>query len=553
MKKTTVVIPALYPSDSPTWRLVEALARRSKPDRRNAHCAQEPTPCRSSNFFDDMAFRATRILVAHVHTELQKRPLQLVQDANQRIRLRVLGALDYVIDQAHRCVWVEPSPLTARERRSKAIPPWGPVPSTPLYKVDLLNPLCKSAWLHYVAARPGWFAHPFAKHRPLQGQLFVQPRQGVEVMLEVTENAFSLLRRTPKLAELQRDIAATLSALLGDELLELGLRSRVYPHSNCLSADHLNRVWQHRDKFETMKRENPRLLSALAAWLDDGGFLQLGNQDDALPAMRKDLLSIGLPPKAWRVLAQHGLHKLLPERFSGVPWRAMCRTLWSLHHSHWPPPPPRRFLSMLVEAAGYPQSYGTEDEKIPGWFWHMACQEAHRLRGDARAYARLVEQVPQHCFMLRAWQPEPDANQMRRGMAWVQSQTSTFLMLSSARQDPPWYPWLPHPPQHDSSGLAVWVPLRTPRDLLTEAMAMRNCADSYEDGCATGTELLISLRHPQTGRRLALVGMQLKNDGWAVTQVAGPSNRAVCTSLNDQAWQAFRWVVSCNKLPAEGG
>ena len=62
---------------------------------------------------------------------------------------------------------------------------------------------------------------------------------------------------------------------------------RMYPHSNCLSADHLNRVWQHRDKFETMQRENPRLLSALAAWLDGGGFLQLGGEDDALPPPAK--------------------------------------------------------------------------------------------------------------------------------------------------------------------------------------------------------------------------------------------------------------------------
>lgn len=545
MKNTTGFMPALYPPDSPAWRLVEALVRRSKPGRPKGSPAQRPQrPCKASNFFDDMACQATKTLVAYVHSELQKQPLQVVQDASQLIRLRVLSALDYVIDQAHRRVWVEPSPLTARERRSKAIPPWGPMPRKPLYKVDLLNPLCKPAWLHYVATRPGWFTHAFAKHQPKQGQLFLQPRQGAEVMFEVAENAFALLHRSPKLAELRRDIAATLSAFLGIELLELGLRSRVFPHSNCLGADHLNRVWQHRSAFEQMERENPRLLSALAAWLDDGGLLLLSHQDDALPVIRKDLLASGLPPKAWRELAQHGLHKLLPARFSGVPWQTMCQTLWVLHHAHWPPTPPRRFLSLLLDAAGYPQSHSTRGERVPGWFWQIACQKAHRLRDDARAYARLVEQIPQHCVMLRAWQPEPDANQLRRGMAWVQSQTSTFLFLRNARQDPPWYPWLPHLAPSALLGHPVWVPLRSPRDLLTEAMALHNCADSYEDDCAAGTRLLISLRNPQTGKRLALAGMELKDKGWALTQVAGPCNRWVSTALHQQARQALKWVMA---------
>lgn len=542
MKHTTSVIPAIYSPDSPPWRLVEALARRSKPGRPGASGAQRPHPSQVHNFFDDMASEATRALVAHVYRELQRQPLQVVRDARQRIRLRVLGSLDYVIDQANRSVWVEASPLTTRESRSNAIPPWGPMSRKPLFKVDLLNPLCRPAWLHYMAARPGWFTHPFAKHLAGQGQLFVQPRQGQEVMYEVAQTAFDLLHRTPKLAALQRDIAATLSTFLGTELLELGLRSRVFPHSNCLGADHLNRVWQHRHAFETMARENPRLLSALAAWLEDGGFLLLDHQDDALPAMRKDLLSSGLPPKAWRVLTRSGLHKLLPAHLSGPPWQIMVKTLWALHHADWPPTPPRRFLRLLLDSAGYPQSHDIKGEHIPGWFWNMACREAHRLRDQADSYSRLIDQIPQHCFMLHAWQPEPDANQMRRGLAWVQNQTSTFLMLRSAMQDPPWYPWLPQPAQQNRSGQLVWVPLRSPRELLTEAMALHNCADSYEDDCADGTTILISIRQVHTGKRLALVETKLRSGQWQLEQVAGACNRPVATTLSQQAQHVVCWL-----------
>lgn len=542
MKTSSAYTPGIFPPNSPVWRLVNGPTRHPKQAPTRSSKLDDPVHQPGCTFFDDMVQQATRALVAHVHRELHKQPLRIVHEVGQRTRLRVLGALDYVVDPVLCRVWVEPNPLTALERRSKAAPPWGELSRKPLYKVDLLNPLCKPAWLHYIAARPSWFIHPFAKHQPRQKQLFVQPREGVEVMFEVAQAAFAQLQNSALLGELRRDIATALTTCLGTGLLALGLRSRQFPHNNCLGADHLNLVWQNRRAFETMAQENPRLLSALAAWLDDGGFLLLDKPHDALPAMRNDLLSSGLPPKAWRVLAQQGLHKLLPAGCRAPLWSNMTRTLWALHHANWPPPPPRQFLRLMVDTAGYPQNHDTGGIGIPGWFWNMACNEAHRLRDHAGQYAQLVEQIPQHCFMLRAWQPEPDANQMRRGLAWVQSQTSTFLMLRSARKDPSWYPWLPHPPQHNGSGQLVWVPLRSPRDLLTEAMALHNCADSYEDDCAAGTHLLISLRHSQTGKRLALAGFQLREIGWALTQVACSCNRLASTALHEQALRARDWV-----------
>jgi hypothetical protein len=145
--------------------------------------------------------------------------------------------------------------------------------------------------------------------------------------------------------------------------------------------------------------------------------------------------------------------------------------------------------------------------------------------------------------MLRAWQPKPDANQLRRGMAWVQSQASTFLILRNAWQDPPWYPWLPHLAPRALLGHPVWVPLRSPRDLLTEAMALHNCADSYKDDCAAGTTYSSACAIPRPASD-ALAGMELKDKGWALTQVAGPRNRWVSTALHQQARQALKWVMA---------
>ena len=66
------------------------------------------------------------------------------------------------------------------------------------------------------------------------------------------------------------------------------------------------------------------------------------------------------------------------------------------------------------------------------------------------------------------------------------------------------------------------VQLRSPYDLFTKAIALHNCADSYEDRYTAGTHLLISLRHHQIGKRLALAGTQLKQQGWKLIQGAWP-------------------------------
>ena len=129
-------------------------------------------------------------------------------------------------------------------------------------------------------------------------------------------------------------------------------------------------------------------------------------------------------------------------------------------------------------------------------------------------------------------------------LAWVQSTTDNFLKLRSARQDPAWYPWLPNPSLHRPSSLAAWVPLRSPRDLLTEAIALHKCADSFEDKCAAGSHLLVSLRHSRTGKRLALVSMELNDKGWVLGQVAGPCNRKLPSAMYQEAWQALGWVIA---------
>jgi len=54
--------------------------------------------------------------------------------------------------------------------------------------------------------------------------------------------------------------------------------------------------------------------------------------------------------------------------------------------SRWSEIRTRGFLRLLHDAAGRPDSYDTATDGVPGWFWQIACEEAHARRGDTRAY-----------------------------------------------------------------------------------------------------------------------------------------------------------------------
>lgn len=70
------------------------------------------------------------------------------------------------------------------------------------------------------------------------------------------------------------------------------------------------------------------------------------------------------------------------------------------------------------------------------------------------------------------------------------------------------------------------VPLRSAAEVVDEACAMRNCADTLIDDCAAGSTALISFRHAKTGKRQALARYNLADNVWFCTEVKASCNRA---------------------------
>lgn len=469
--------------------------------------------------------------------------VDLFHHRDTSVRVRVLDALEYVIDPSKKCVWMRPDPfevVTGEETHAPSLEAaLGHSPDEPIFNVDLLNPLCRPAWLNYLTLRKGTLVHRLTLSH--QRELGLKASEEADLLRQVTHGAFARLKHTPEMKELKYKTAITLTDNIGPDLMGLALRSRPFPLLGTLQAKHLNKVWQHRAAFETMGNENPKLLSALAAWLDTRSD-DTTRLEDTLPHMRNDLLATGLPPRAWRVLAQHGLHKLLPAQTERRPWATMIETLWSLHHAGWPPVPPRPFIRLLNDVAGRPTSFNAVDGHIPGWYWRMACAEASRLRNQANAYAELSNQTPQHCLLLREHPLQPDANQMRQGLKWLQDQTDTFKALHNLDHTAHWVPWLSSTAQATPSSQLTWEVVQSPGHLLRTAFDFHNCADRYEDACSSERYVLICIRHALKGKRLALVGLELSGGRWELSQVAGPYNKPVSDAIHRNALQALEWV-----------
>lgn len=515
-----------------------ALCRKSNPARQPARApGSSPHP-------KDIAVHGAEVLLAHVEKRMHLQALRTLRDQRGYIRVRVCGVFDYVIDPSQRQVWVEPAPGADRQNARLPGPSNEYLPPR-IHNVDLLNPLSRPYWLEHVLRWPG--ALPWAKLLPATGQtsLWTKDEKNAErLSARICSIAQRKLQSNPCFQALRLGIASELMQCIGPHVMHLAMRARTPTHNNTLLSSHLGRVWKYLAAFQRLELENPRLLPVLTAWLDDTRPPPKPALVDAVPAMRAALLARGLPPRAWRYLAHHGPRCLNLREGQALTWQRLCNALKALNAARWPALPPRGFISLLSDMAGEPDSYWHSKEGVPGWFWQWTCIAAHQSRAHAPAYRTLCNELGTLAWLVRRHRPQPDANQQRRGLAWLRSWAARQEQIDALPTRAAWGAWLQDVCWQP---LAPWhaQPLLSPRALLQEAWAMHNCADSYTRACTQGEKLLVSLRHAASGRRVALIEL-IHHDApphWTVGQVAGPCNRNVPAHLHRRA-QQIATVVS---------
>ena len=494
---------------------------------------------------NDIITLGSHAFIAHVGQLLHKNPVQVIQDTGSVTRIRVCASLDYVIDRAQQQVWAEPSPHTPRESRSAEQPPWYHPLNGKFSDFDVLNPLCKPMWLNYIAARPGWFGYTFSRHKGTQKQLFIENDEMAHALRMVIRAAWRHFCRDKAFIALRHQVATTLTLHIGPSNINLAMRARLRIAPAVLHAKHLNLVLRHQRAFATMENENPKLLPALTAWLlhDKNDCVDNSPSSiDALPAMRRDLLATGLPPLAWRYLAQHGFKRLQPHKVAYSYWLSLIETLKALNVARWPSLPPRGFLRLLRDTAGTPQRYeDMGDRSAAGWFWQMTCEDAQACQGDTAEYSYLFDQIAEWAWMVRHYQLTPDKNQRRKGIEWLELMSDAVQSLVVRQGVPEWALWLPASGWADMHPFNA-VPLQSPGTLVREASALHNCADAFIEQCRSESHVMVSLRTWGTDKSVALVMLERRGSNWAVNQVSGPCNQQASFKMRQLAQQACDWV-----------
>lgn len=515
----------------PTARMLNSVAKRSwRPGRRQpVHDLLGASPRQG---VDGLIASATGYLLARYRSLLQARPLRVTHRRSGKVHIRVLDTLVFEVDRARCEIRVRAADRHVRLVRDRQGQPQSVEAALAGLRVDLFRPLD----LHLLVELLTWRSEVNGTRRS-KGSLYQllakSENPGLQrVLLAISERTAGYLQRDRDLHWLQAMLAHELRQAIGEPTFFLALRARTDTTGNRLDAGLVCSIWRHWPLYSRMNAENRQLLPLLTAWLECFGIKQDSVLDAAVPMIRTELLGAGLPPRAWRYLCRHGLRSLRLYRHSELNWHQLVNLLEALDQANWPELPPLGFLGLLRDTAGNPAAiFPGSMYDVLGWFWNWTCRQAHTCRDDPRTYRQLQDQVAQWAWLIRQYQPRPDANQQRQRLRWLQSWATLQEERTRLGSAPTWSTWVQQVDWSRVKEVQI-VPLLSPLSLREEGRTMHNCADRYVGECEAEQYLMLSLREPRTGRRIALLGLNRSEDkGWIQDQLAGPCNRPAPASV----------------------
>ncbi len=465
-------------------------------------------------------------MLEHCRHLLRAAPLEIVNGHDGSTILRVCQALDYVIDEANCRIYGRAAHHGAHLLINQAGMAQRADTALAYENIDLLLPLCKPFWLSFVAYLPDGICGTSTDTDVFQLPLWQHLPNAAQVLDAICQAAQHRLHADPEFQRLRGALSYRLMEIIGTPTVHLAMHARTQVKGWGLDARDVCQVWKYRHLYHRMDRENPHLLPVLSAWLQQRRLPDDHGLEDAIPSMRQDLLAHGLPPRAWRYLVEHGPRPLTYRTHDVLTWSGLVDVLKQLHKARWPAPPPRGFLGLLHDTAGLPESYHCAGDGVPGWFWDWCCREARACQGDAQRYRQLQDDLVQWAWLVREHGPRPDSNQQRRRLRWLKSWADHQESITVKSSRDAWGLWLREMPWETIERLRV-VPLLSPGALREESLAMHNCADRYLPDCVDGNYLLLSLRQPDSEKRVALMGLKRQHiqAPWMLAELAEPCNR----------------------------
>jgi hypothetical protein len=237
----------------------------------------------------------------------------------------------------------------------------------------------------------------------------------------------------------------------------------------------------------------------------------------------------GLEPNAWKRLEQWGFDTLdyFVDDAAGMPI-ALVEYANLLYRLDAAEPPPELFtqLAVHIAAAGADDLCARSFAAIPDWFMRALLRETECT--DDEDGERLFDEVREALVWLRDCDPHPDSNQRKAGWAWIVAHASEHAIRLEAHK------WDVPCAEHLTGAYRI-VAIRSRAELRDEAVAMKNCLDTYADKCAKEDFVVFSIRRADNGMRVACFTVVRKRHllecGWVVQRIAGKMNSAAPAEL----------------------
>ena len=252
---------------------------------------------------------------------------------------------------------------------------------------------------------------------------------------------------------------------------------------------------------------------------------------DPLAALHKRLMAEGITPAAWKNLAKWGFDAFAAigeAWWKPIPLARFANLLQKLQVQG---PPPRQFIDLAFRAARYRDEPHARlnFERHPLWLMRAMLRALDEGEADVTTPALVRGDLAGCLDWLIDTRPRPDANQQQAGWNWIREQAQAHRRAVELALAEPW----PVPIEQMIWGPFLVVAIRSAAELMAEAMAMKNCLESYEEACRAGDVIVFSLRERANGARIACFAAQRDEDdaSWSVMEVAGKLNASVAADI----------------------
>lgn len=287
-----------------------------------------------------------------------------------------------------------------------------------------------------------------------------------------------------------------------------------------VSVEAHNHVIEHRADYLKLERENPQLMALYALLHRD-----LGRQGEPAERIKARVIAHGISPAMWRWIHHYGTAWLpaLFHRQKHMPVQETLDYVHAVQRFGWTQRAPRDVVDAFIGRLGDAGIDSDTEHRRMGrvepamravvrWWENGSDKDRALLKTDLFDFMFWLAREGRKSLTPRQWEQLTLKGMFRR-MYLTQERGLVESFGKTA-----WEPRFHLPAE--VSGYAV-VQLTSALQIWDEGQAMHHCVARHAAACVTGEMEIISLRHAQTGRRVATLGFKV--EGPSVTTVEAAS------------------------------